>query len=183
MMFEKLIPVYREKENFTLFYDTDKNQLFRLPHRGKIGGFSWYYLLPLLVLYASSFLNDLYQPYGSLVLNLVCSIVLLPIGYSIARVFYKGYYIQNKNREYYLDKENLLNYEEQGKKQFVRECIGTLFSIAVMIIGFVIFFVFNQLQGLIIGGIGCTVVWIFLLMRPYSRLQLYKKIQKGEIKL
>ncbi|BBO00023.1 hypothetical protein [Sporolactobacillus terrae] len=182
-MFGKLVPVYREKESFTLFYDTDKKQLYRFPHRGKIGGFSWFYLLPLLVLYVSSFLNDLYQPYGSLVLNLVCSIILLPIGYSIARVFYKGYYIQNKNCGYYLDQENLLNYEEQGKKQFVRECIGTLCSIVVMIIGFVVFFVFNQLQGLIIGGIGYIVVWIFLLMNPYSRLQLYKKIQRGEIKL
>lgn len=61
-MHGKLIPLYREKESFTLFYDTDKNQLFRLPHRGKIGGFSWYYLLPLLTLYVSNFLMNCINP-------------------------------------------------------------------------------------------------------------------------
>lgn len=180
-MFEKLIPVYREKENFTLFYDTDKNQLFRLPHRKM--GTGLYIFLFLLVLYGSQYLNDLYQPYKSPVLNIILSISLLPLCYVLAKVMHKHYYIHDNPRELYFGQDTLEKFIEQGKRQLRRELYGLVTMISLSVVCFILFFTFNQLQPLIVAEIAFMVVLLFVFMKPYSRLQLYKKIQKGEIKL
>ncbi|RYL93661.1 hypothetical protein [Sporolactobacillus sp. THM19-2] len=180
-MFNTRVPFYREKENYTLFYDVDKNQLYRLPHTKRSSGL--YIIAFLLVLYGSYTLNDIYQNYQGFMINLALSLITLPLSFVIAKIFYKGYYIQDQMSNIYIDQANLLNYAVQGNEQLHREVFGILFALVITIICFIIFFVMGLLQSLVIGVMGFVAVWVFVFMKPYSRIRLYKKVQRGEIKL
>lgn len=180
-MFETLIPFYREKESYTLFYDADQKQMYRLPHRNKRNAL--YYFLFLAVLYGSYALNDMYQNYSGTVSNLIIFIVILAGSLVIAKLFYRNYYIQNRSRNIFITNTDLLNYAAKGRKQFHREIFVSIFIFIASVACSIYFFMFSQLLLLIVGGLGYLVFWMLVIMKPFSRMQIYKRIQKGEINL
>ncbi|MCL1631986.1 hypothetical protein M3N64_08495 [Sporolactobacillus sp. CPB3-1] len=178
-MFETLIPFYREKESYTLFYDANQKQMYRLPHRNK--GNVRYYFLGLAVLYGSYALNALYQNISGIVSNLISFIVILAGSFLVAKFFYKNYYVQNRSRNIFITNTDLLNYAAQGKKQFHREFFVSLFIFLASVTGSLFFFMFSRLLLLIVSGLGYLVFWMLMIMKPFSRMQLYKRIERGEI--
>lgn len=180
-MFETLIPFYREKESYTLFYDADQKQMYQLPHRNK--GNMRYYFLALAVLYGSYVLSDTYQKMSGIVSDLVSFIVVLAGSFVLAKLFYKNYYIQDRSRNILITQEDLLHYVAQGRKQFHRELFASFFIFSASVTCSLVFLMSGQILLLIVSGLGYLVFWTMVIMKPFSRMQLYKRIQEGKIDL
>lgn len=178
----KLIPLYREKEIYTLFYDAAHNKLYRFPHRNKPS--LTYIGLFILVLYGSSFLNDIYQPYRGPLLNIVLFIAAAVICCFIAKLFMKNYYVQKLDNDVFYDENNMEHFAEKGMKQFRTELhLGVGAGMILALIGFVLFFIFSQIELLIVGSLGLVPLLIIFLTRPFTRNEILKKFQNKEIKL
>ncbi|MEC5425179.1 hypothetical protein QGM71_16965 [Virgibacillus sp. C22-A2] len=181
-MKNKLIPIYREKELYTFFYDPDKNHLYRFQHRKKSSGMNFFLLLA--VLYGSRYADRIYQSYKGPLVDVVLFTIVLVISYFMAIYFYEKFYIQEKSPKIFLGKESLENYAAKGISQLRTELyLGATLSLLLTIGGFVLFFVFSHFELLVIGCLGSLAIFIFLLMRPFTRIKILRQFQKGEIEL
>ncbi|GAB3799619.1 hypothetical protein [Virgibacillus kimchii] len=181
-MKKKLIPLYREKEIYTLFYDVTHNKLYRFPHRNKSS--LTYIGLFILVLYGSTFLNDIYQPYRGLLLNIGLFLAAVLICYFIAKFFMKNYYIQKLDNDVFFDENSMESVANKGLKQFRTELnLGVGVGVILTVFGFVLFFMFSQIELLIIGSLGLVPLFIIFLTRPFTRKKILHKFQNKEIKL
>ncbi|GAB3799575.1 hypothetical protein [Virgibacillus kimchii] len=180
-MKNKLIPLYREKEIYTLFYDTAHDKIYRFPHRNKS---SLVYIgLFLLVLYGSILLNNIYQPYRNLLLNIALFFAAVIICYFIAKFFMKNYYIPRMDNEVLLDENTMEQYARKGMKQFRTELsLGIGVSVILSLIGFILFFLMSQIELLIIGSLGIIPLFIIFLTRPLTRNAILKKFQNKDVK-
>lgn len=180
-MNKQLIPFYREEEIYTLFYDEENNKMYRFSHR-KTSPFK-YIVLFLIVLYGSNEANGIYQNYVNPFINIIVFLMINILFYIGVRSFYKRYYNQDKTRSIFIDEGNLVNYANQGLKQFRIE-LYTAISLGILsLCGFLLFIVLNQLEPLIAGGMFFSISLLFVSIKPYRRYKLIRKFQRGEIEL
>ncbi|ASN05374.1 hypothetical protein [Virgibacillus necropolis] len=181
-MKNKLIPIYREQEIYTLFYDTVHEKLVLFPHR-KNAPLAYVYLI-ILVLLGSWYFNDIYQPYKDPLFNIILFLVVIVFSYVFAKIFMNSYYIQRTEETVYLDNESMENCAIQGMKQLRMELyLGGGISVLFTVAGFALFFIFSQLVLLTFGGLGVVAIFLILLTRPFTRIKVLKKFQSKEIRL
>ncbi|MGY0691200.1 hypothetical protein ACW2QC_00240 [Virgibacillus sp. FSP13] len=76
------------------------------------------------------------------------------------------------------------NYAIKGMEQLrIELSVGGGLSILLALLGFVLFFMFSQFELLIIGCLGSAPIFVFLLMKPYTRIKILRMFQNKEIKL
>lgn len=172
-MEHKLIPLYREKERYTLFYDQENNHIYKFQHRNK--SFAVFFLVMLAIIYGSKLLDGIYQEYQSTFLNIILIIIGIGITYYVSKEFYRSYYLIETKQEIILDKFNLEKYAIKGTKQFRIEFYSSIASLPIGILFFIIFIVTGEIRPLVIGCIFVGVVFIIIFMRPLDR----KKALKG----
>lgn len=172
-MQKRLIPLYREQERYTLFYDQHNNQLYKFQHRNK--SFAVFFMVILAITYGSQFLDGIYQGYQSTLLNIILFIIAIGVTYYITTEFYNAYYLKETKQQIILDKYNLQDCAIKGMKQLRIEFYSSIVSLPVGIIFFIIFFATSNIRPLVIGCIFVGVIFIFIFTRPLDR----KKVLKG----
>ncbi|SHG92705.1 hypothetical protein [Virgibacillus chiguensis] len=181
-MKNKLIPIYREKEIYTLFFDDKNNKLYKFPHREKSSLI--YILLFFVVLYGSQFINQIYQPYKGVLLNITLFAIANGVCFFIAKFVYSHYYIQKTDENIFLNQESMKKYATEGENQYRLEVnLGGGISLVMFVIGSVLFFIFQQMELLIIGSLGSVPLFIILINRPLSRLKILRGFQNKNIHL
>src|SRR5699024_9338762 len=105
-MGNRLIPLYRERELYTLFYNQHKNKIYKLQHRNK--SFAVFFFTILVLTWASESLDIFYQAYQSTFLNVIILIIAIGITYFVMIQFYRSYYQKDTKREMIMDKHKLL---------------------------------------------------------------------------
>ena len=166
-MRNKLIPLYREQEHYTLFYNQHTNQIYKFQHRNK--SFAVFFLALLSMMWASKLLDNMYQAYEGIFLNIIVSSAAIGITYYVAIQFYHAYYLEDTKREIILDHYKLQAYASKGLKQLRIEFYSSIVSLPIGILFFIIFFVTSKIQPLFIGCICLGVVFILISMKPLSR--------------
>lgn len=172
-MKERLIPLYREEELYTLFYDPQNNHLYKFQHRNK--SFGVFFMGILVVTYVSKFLDGIYQPYQSTFLNMIMFMLGIGLTYYVTTKFYSAYYLQETKRAVIFDKVYLQECATKGMKQLRIEFFASIVSLPVGIIFFIIFFATSSIRPLVIGCICVAVIFILTFMRPLAR----KKVLRG----
>lgn len=175
----KLIPFYREKELYTLFYDHENSHMYKLQHGKK--SFAMFYLVILAVLLGSQYLDRIYQVYKGPFVNTILFIAAFIIGYIIAKMIYDNYYIQDTKRKVIFDGPTLQEFAMKAKKQFRIEIYACLFGVIVAILCFALFFSINRIQPLLIGCFSISALFIILFMKPFRRLKMLKGFIENEI--
>src|SRR5699024_2551405 len=79
IMDNKLIPLYRERESYTFFYEQQNNVLYKLQHRNK--SFGLFFIFILGMTWASELISDIYANYQSSFLNIIIFISAIGITY------------------------------------------------------------------------------------------------------
>ena len=180
-MNKQLIPFYREEEIYTLFYDEENNKMYRFPHQ-KTSSFKYIGLF-VIVLYGSKVANDIYQSYSNPLINLIVFLIINILLYIGARSLYHRYYNHDKTRSIFIDEGRLMNYANQGLRQFRIELYASISLGILSLGGFLLFIILNQLEPLIAGGMFFSISLLFVSLKPYKRYQLIRKFQRGEIEL
>ncbi|WP_336253601.1 hypothetical protein [Oceanobacillus sp. SE10311] len=176
----KLIPFYREKELYTLFYDHENSHMYKLQHGKK--SFAMFYLVILAVLLGSQYLDRIYQVYKGPFVNTIF-IAAFIIGYIIAKMVYDNYYIQDTKRKVIFDGLTLQEFAMKAKKQFRIEIYVCLFGVIVAILCFALFFSINRIQPLLIGFFSISALFIILFMKPFRRLKMLNGFIENEISI
>lgn len=180
-MDNKLIPLYRERESYTFFYEQQNNVLYKLQHRNK--SFGLFFIFILGMTWASELISDIYANYQSSFLNIIIFISAIGITYYLTDKFYHAYYNKETKREIILDKIKLQEYAVKGLKQLRIEFYSSIVSLPISILFFIIFFSTSEIRPLIIGCIFLGVVLILAFMKPLSRKKLLKKFEDKMIEL
>ncbi|HLR54937.1 MAG TPA: hypothetical protein VK078_09480 [Pseudogracilibacillus sp.] len=176
-MNNKLVPLYRERESYTLFYEPKNNALYKLQHRNK--SFGGFFILMLATYWFSKLLNRFYEDYQNSFLNIVIFIFAIGITYYIASIFYRSYYNKETKREIILDKIKLQEYAVKGLKQLRIEFYSSVVLLPINVIFFTIFFITGDIDSLVIGCIFSGAVFILGFMKPMSRKRILKKIENN----
>ncbi|MEW9678002.1 hypothetical protein ABRT01_17925 [Lentibacillus sp. L22] len=166
-MKKRLIPLYREQERYTLFYDQHNNRLYKFQHRNK--SFAIFFMVILVITYGSKFLDGIYQGYQTTFLNIILFIIALGVTYYVTTEFYSAYYLKETKQGIILDKYNLQECAIKGTKQLRIELYSAIISLPVGITFFIIFFATSKIRPLVIGCICAGVIFILILMRPLDR--------------
>ena len=168
-----LIPLYREQERYTLFYDQHNNHLYKFQHRNK--SFAVFFMVILMLTYGSKTFDGIYQNYQSTFLNISLFIIAIAVTYYVITKLYSAYYLKETKQKVILDKYSLEKYAIKGAKQLRIEFYSALVSLPVGIIFFIIFFATSKIRPLVIGCICVGVIFVLIFMRPLDR----KKILAG----
>src|SRR5699024_6880623 len=76
-----LIPLYREQERYTLFYDQHNSHLYKFQHRNK--SFAVFFMVILMLTYGSKTFDGIYQNYQSTFLNISLFIIAIAVTYYV----------------------------------------------------------------------------------------------------
>lgn len=173
-----LIPIYREKELFTIFYDTTQQQLVKLHHRRRTYGtlILWHFFMIRII----SKIENFYHSLQNIILQGIMIIVLFYLSYLGSRIFYKKYYLQETigsvfNNDIYLQKVF-----KNGRKQFRLERRITFIVCIAFIISLGLFIVTNHFANMIFAYLSFLPINIFLFTRPIKRHYLLKQLE-GEL--
>lgn len=180
-MQNKLIPIYREKELYTLFYDQENNYLYKIQHRKR--SFGVFFILVLLIFYGSKYADRIYQGYQGFLLDTLLFLVALALSYFVAQSIYGKYYNEETKREIFLDSSALEQTAIAGMKQLRIEIYASIVVFILALLAFVLFFIYKEILLLVIGMFGAATVMILLFMRPFARMKILKKFSMGKIDL
>src|SRR5699024_10237453 len=148
-MGNRLIPLYRERELYTLFYDQHKNKVYKLQHRNK--SFAVFFFTILVLTWASESLHVFYQAYQSTFLNVVILIIAIGITYFVMTQFYRSYYRKDTKRELIMDEHKLQECAIKGLKQLRIEFYSSIISLPIGMLLIILFFVTDKIRPLAIG--------------------------------
>src|SRR5699024_4309896 len=148
-MGNRLIPLYRERELYTLFYDQHKYKIYKLQHRNK--SFAVFFFTILVLTWVSESLDVFYQAYQSTFLNVIILIIAIGITYFVMTQFYRSYYQKDTKSEMIMDKNKLKEYVIKGLKQLRIEFYISIISIQNGILFLIIYFLIGQFMHLYIG--------------------------------
>src|SRR5690625_3674328 len=98
--------------------------MYRFSHR-KTSSFK-YICLFMIVLYGSKVANDIYQSYSNPIINIIVFLIINILLYIGARSFYHSYYNHDKTRSIFIDEGRLINYANQGLRQFRIELYASI---------------------------------------------------------
>lgn len=175
----KLIPFYREKELFTLFYDYEDNHMYKFQHKKK--SFSMFYFAIIGILFSSPYLDGLYQAHKGTLVDIILFIASIIISYFIAKLFYNNYYLQDTKRKVLLDEDTLKEFAIKGLKQFKIELYACIIVFFIAIVCFFLFFSFNRIPLLIVGCLGLSALYILIFMDPFKRAKVIKDFISNKI--
>jgi len=162
-----LIPIYREKELYTLFYDQHKNVIYKFQHRNK--SFGLFFMFIIVMVWFSESLDAFYINYKNTLLNIVIFLFSIGITYYVSKRFYNAYYQQESKRELMLDKDEMKNYAIKGLKQLKIESYSSIVSLPISVFFYTIFFITGGVRPMVIGCIFLGVIFILAFMKPLSR--------------
>src|SRR5699024_957117 len=174
-MGNRLIPLYRERELYTLFYNQHKNKIYKLQHRNK--SFAVFFFTILVLTWASESLDIFYQAYQSTFLNVIILIIAIGITYFVMIQFYRSYYQKDTKREMIMDKHKLQECVIKGLKQLRIEFYISIISLPIGILFLILFFVTGESRPLAIGCVCLGVIFILILMRPIERKKVLKRFR------
>lgn len=178
-MDEKLIPLYREREIFTLFYEPHKNIVYKIQHRNK--SFGLFFIFILAMTWLSKLLDDFYMHYQNPFVNMILFIIAIGITYYVSTKFYNAYYQQETKREMIVDKDDMEKYALQGLKQLKIELYSSLVILPISILFFIIFFTTSYLAPMVIACIALGATFILIFMKPLSRKRILHKFKTRTI--
>lgn len=176
-MGNNLIPVYREREFYTLFYDQHQNVIYKLQHRNK--SFGLFFMFILAMTWFSESLDAFYINYKNPLLNIVIFIFAIGITYYVSNRFYNAYYQQESKRELILDKDEMKEYAIKGLKQLKIEFYSSIVSLPISFFFYTIFFITSKVRPMVIGCIFLGVTFIFAFMKPLSRKRILRQFKDG----
>jgi len=174
-MDNKLIPLYRERESYTLFYEQNNNALYKLQHRNK--SFGVFFIFILAMTWFSELISDFYEDYQNATLNVIIFISAIGITYYLTGRFFHAYYQKETKREVILDEVKLQEYAVKGMKQLRIEFYSSVISLPISVLFFIIFFTTSKIRPLVIGCVFLGVVLILAFMKPFSRKKLLRKFE------
>lgn len=178
-MDEKLIPLYREREIFTLFYEPHKNMVYKIQHRNK--SFGLFFIFILTMLWFANMLDDFYKNYQSSFLNITIFIFAIVSTYYVSKKFYIAYYQQKTKRELIVDKDDMEKYAIKGLKQFKIELYSSVVIVTISIPFFILFFITSYMAPMVIACICLGAVFILMFMKPLSRKRILHKFKNRTI--
>src|SRR5690625_611512 len=175
IMVEKLIPIYREEELYTLFYDEKNDKILKIPHTKR--SLSAYYSLIFGLIVLSALLDPLYLPIQNPLFNLISLFISLVIVYFITKSFYRRYYEQDNIRDVWFDQEEMKVRAKKGQKQLNIELGAAIVFFLVSIFIFIIFIASSEVRALFVSMVCAAPVFILFYMKPLKRRKLLKKLR------
>jgi uncharacterized membrane protein len=171
-----LVPLYRKKDLYTLFYDQDDGLIYKIPIRKKNSYVKVY--LGFIALYISgNFLNGFYQKYNSLVLDISLFIIGIVISCFTAIKLHQTYYSEEKIRPMILVDSFLEECAYEGMRQSRIELNVIILSLPFAVVTFIVFFAINSITPLILGYLSTTVFLGCIYMKPLKRRKIIKKLR------
>lgn len=168
-----LIPLFRKKELYTIFYDIKKETFVKLPHRKP--NVILYVASLLILLRVAPYIDQLYDRYDHLAIKLLFIVTSIGITLYASYELYVRYYEQHNAREMF---PTLFSTDEilvRGRKQFWFETTVTLLLLTMSVIAIILFLLFRQFIYMIMTNILSLPCLVFLWMRPYKRMKLLRE--------
>ena len=175
-MKSSFIEFYRKNHLYTLFYDESDGLIYKIP-TSKGYTFQNFYLVGIGFIITSNLLNNFYQEYNNLIIDISLFILSLVIGYESAGRLYKHYYDEERTRSIILDDSFLEECLKKGIKQSRIDLISLFISPLLAIIGIVGFFFINTIHLLIMGCICLSLFRVSYFMKPLKRRKIIHKLQ------
>ncbi|HLQ95666.1 MAG TPA: hypothetical protein VK108_04710 [Pseudogracilibacillus sp.] len=175
-MKSSLIELYRKNHLYTLFYDESDGLIYKSP-TSKGYTFQNFYLVGIVSIITLNLLNNFYQEYNNLIIDISLFILSLVIGYDSAGRLYKHYYDEERTRSIILDDSFLEECLKKGIKQSRIEIISLFISPLLAIIGIVGFFFVNTMSPLIMGCFCLSLFRVSYFMKPLKRRKIIHKLQ------
>lgn len=172
-LIKNLIPLYREKEMFTIFYDTKQDKLVKLPHRKKT--YILYVVLFILVLYSIPYVVNVYNHIDHSAVKLLIVFALVGITYLASHVTYYRYYLRHIINPVFPNSIYLEKVFVKGRKQFRIESVTCFICAMITLISVFLFLLLNQLIFMIFANLFFGPCFIYIFMRPIKRMKLLRK--------
>lgn len=173
-MKSSLVPVYRDRDLYTLFYDQDDQLIYKIPFAKKSSIISVY--VTVIVIYIiGNLLNDFYIKHHSLFLDISLFIIGIAVAYLTVNIMYRVYYMEEKTRPLILNDSFLEECVGEGMKQSKREILVVIISFLFAVVTFIIFFTINSIKPLIFGCFSTSVFLSFTYMKPLKRRKVIKE--------
>jgi len=171
-----LVPIYRNTDLYTLFYDQDDGAIYKIPF-GKKNSIVSVYLIVIALYISGNFLNGFYQRHHSFFLDTSLVIIGIAITYFTVNKMYQVYYMKEKIRSIILDESSLEECIDKGMKQSRTEIWVIILSFLFAVVTFIAFFTVNSVKPLIFGCLCTSVFLSFIYMKPLKRRKVIKKLQ------
>ncbi|WP_040981884.1 hypothetical protein [Oceanobacillus jeddahense] len=176
-MKRNLIPIYRNQDLYTLFYDQNEKVIYKIPFWKK-NSISSVYLIVIALYIIGFLLNGFYQNYSNVLLDIILLILGIGIAYVTVDKIYQIYYEYEKKHPIILDFSYLEECIYKGMKQSRIEIVVIVLSFLFAIVAFALFFIANSIEPLIIGCLSTTVFLSFIYMKPFKRRKVIKEWSK-----
>lgn len=168
-----LVPFFRKKEYYTIFYDIKKDTFVQLPHRKP--NIILYVALFLILLRIVPYIVQFYDHYDHLLIKLLIIAILVGINLYASSELYVRYYEHHNAREMFLTSIPIEEPFVKGKKQFRVELIVMLLFLVMSFVSISLFFLFQQFIFVILANLFSFPCFVFLWMRPIKRIQLLRR--------
>lgn len=171
---EKLVPLYRLDELYTIFYDISDGEYYKINHkeRSKVKYFIGVFSLIMI----GQLIDNIYKAFATPLLSILLLTGSLALTYFIVSKFYSNYFLLGSKKKMDITEDDFKAYVEEGYKQYRLELI---FSAIGVILGFllgIIFLVTAQIYPLLVSCAMFAVLIIFLFTKPKIRRQQLKKV-------
>lgn len=177
---EKLIPLYRLDELYTIFYDISDGKYYKINHkeRSKVK----YFIGLFLLITIGQLIDNIYKSFATPLLNILLLVGGFILTYFIIRRFYSNYFILGSKKKMKLTDDELNTYVEEGYKQYRLELIFSVVGVILGALFAIIFLVTAQVYPLLVSCAMFAVLIIFLFTKPKIRRQQLKSMNKYQSK-
>lgn len=184
---DKLLPIYREQKEYTIFYDHEHEKFYTFQHQ-EIYPF-FILILHSLVIPAGIYLaNEIFLYYaftatGLRMLLLSCISIVVIVSYFVAKLYYRNFYTIEA-RELFLHRDHIEKYARLGIEQYRKAIyVGGTLSILFAVVPFLLTLVFARLEFLVLGGLGITSTFNVLFSKPFTTKKILEHFLHKEPKV
>lgn len=171
---KNIIPLYREKELFTVFYHTELETYVKINHREKT--YVVYTLLFLGVMYAIPNISSFYAQLENDILKVCLTFLVLFISLFSATIVYRRYYEHDTLRVVYFEQDRLRHFMQRGKAQLLKETLVTVPFFFISVFCFCIFLMTSHFFFMIVSSLSLAICFMYGQMRPLKRLKYIRKV-------
>lgn len=171
-----LVQIYRNSDLYTLYYDQEDGEFYKIPFRKK-SSFINTYLVVVGLIVIETLVSSVYGNYHSLLLNISLVVIGIAIAYYMVKQLYKSYYMIEDIRPMYLDNSFFESCASEGIKQSRKEIPVLIISLLLSIVSFGTFLFANNSKLLILGSMSTACFLSFYNMKPLKRRSIIKKLQ------
>lgn len=169
---KQFIPLYREKELYTVFYDVQERRLVKLPHRKKT--YIVYVVLFLSVLHGTPYVTRFYDHLPYSLLKFIVLFVIIGITCFATFMTYYRYYLWDEISPVFAHVNNLEKIVLKGREQLRFDSVICFFCMIVtFVLGF-IFLITQDVVWFVLTNLFLAPSLIYLLMRPIRRMKLLR---------